>query len=106
MTGLPNGASAPSETSPLLRSTDPEPVNGNGNGAIQSGGAGRADKRDGNPEMAKKMHLLLPAIGIGVGLTSAPQSPARLACSPGIYPDLPLRRGPASHRSHIRQDRQ
>ncbi|KAL3305990.1 major facilitator superfamily transporter [Colletotrichum asianum] len=73
MTGLPNGASAPTETSPLLRSTDPEPVNGNGNGAIQDGGAGRDDKRDGNPEMAKKMHLLLPAIGIGIYLCAVDQ---------------------------------
>ncbi|KAI8314515.1 Vacuolar membrane amino acid uptake transporter fnx2 [Colletotrichum sp. SAR11_59] len=73
MTGLPNGASAPTETSPLLRSTDPEPVNGNGNGAIQDGSAGRDDKRDGNPEMAKKMHLLLPAIGIGIYLCAVDQ---------------------------------
>ncbi|KAI8222857.1 Vacuolar membrane amino acid uptake transporter fnx2, partial [Colletotrichum sp. SAR 10_86] len=73
MTGLPNGASAPTETSPLLRSTDPESVNGNGNGAIQNGGAGRDDKRDGKPEMAKKMHLLLPAIGIGIYLCAVDQ---------------------------------
>ncbi|KAF6837927.1 multidrug resistance protein fnx1 (MFS multidrug transporter) [Colletotrichum plurivorum] len=75
MTGSPSGAPAPTETSPLLRSPDAEPVNDNGavETAQRNDGAARDDKRDGNPEMAKKMHVLLPAIGIGVYLCAVDQ---------------------------------
>lgn len=74
MTGSPSGAPAPTETSPLLRSSDAEPANGGViESARQNDDAARDDKRDGNPEMAKKMHVLLPAIGIGVSLRPRPR---------------------------------
>lgn len=96
MTGSVNGTSVPTETSPLLRTSDSEAANvngngnGNGNGTVDTGsqlnGAAAAtaatdadENRDGNPEMAKKMHFLLPAVGIGVGSTSARALPRRKA---------------------------
>ncbi|KAL0931824.1 major facilitator superfamily transporter [Colletotrichum truncatum] len=72
MSGSPSGAPAPTETSPLLRAADSEAVHGSG--AVQpEHGADRDGKRDGNPEMAKKMYMLLPAIGIGVYLCAVDQ---------------------------------
>ncbi|KAK1497353.1 major facilitator superfamily transporter [Colletotrichum cuscutae] len=84
MTGSVNGTSVPTETSPLLRNSDSEAGNGNGNGTVNTGGqqngatAAAADtdageNRDGNPEMAKKMHFLLPAVGIGIYLCAVDQ---------------------------------
>ncbi|KAI3537808.1 major facilitator superfamily transporter [Colletotrichum filicis] len=84
MTGSVNGTSVPTETSPLLRNSDSEAANGNGNGTVNTGGqqngatAADADtdagkNRDGNPEMAKKMHFLLPAVGIGIYLCAVDQ---------------------------------
>ncbi|KAK1703807.1 major facilitator superfamily transporter [Colletotrichum lupini] len=84
MTGSVNGTSVPTETSPLLRNSDSEAANGSGNGTVNTGGqqngatAAAADtdadeNRDGNPEMAKKMHFLLPAVGIGIYLCAVDQ---------------------------------
>ncbi|KAK1980491.1 major facilitator superfamily transporter [Colletotrichum cereale] len=79
MTGSANGASALTETSPLLRNSGSEAANGNGtveNGPVNGIPAvvGDAnDDRDGNPEMAKKMHILLPAVGIGIYLCAVDQ---------------------------------
>ncbi|WYZ40553.1 hypothetical protein EsH8_IV_000894 [Colletotrichum jinshuiense] len=70
MTGSPSSAPAPTETSPLLRNSDSEVANGNGTAAAA---AAASDSRDGNPEMAKRMHLLLPAVGIGIYLCAVDQ---------------------------------
>jgi len=65
---------APTETSPLLGHG--HLPNGNGDavdndGQVEAGdganGPPQDPPRDGNPAMAKKMHLFLPAVGIGVG---------------------------------------
>ncbi|KAK2050404.1 major facilitator superfamily transporter [Colletotrichum somersetense] len=79
MTGSIDGTSAPTETSPLLRNPDSEVVNDNG--TLENGSANGVpavaqdanDNRDGNPEMAKKMHILLPAVGIGIYLCAVDQ---------------------------------
>ncbi|KAK1640567.1 major facilitator superfamily transporter [Colletotrichum phormii] len=81
MTGSVNGTSVPTETSPLLRNSDADAANGNGtidNGGQQNGATSAAapdadENRDGNPEMAKKMHFLLPAVGIGIYLCAVDQ---------------------------------
>ncbi|KXH40001.1 major facilitator superfamily transporter [Colletotrichum nymphaeae SA-01] len=115
MTGSVNGTSVPTETSPLLRNSGSEAANGNGNGTVDTGDqqngttAAAADtdtdeNRDGNPEMAKKMHFLLPAVGIGVGSTPARALPRRKAFGSGS--DLSLRCRPAAHRGDVRQDRE
>ncbi|TDZ31285.1 Vacuolar membrane amino acid uptake transporter fnx2 [Colletotrichum spinosum] len=70
-----SAAPAPSETSPLLHGPSPEASEAGGSiGTVENGRRDGADgKRDGNPEMAKKMHVLLPAIGIGVYLCAVDQ---------------------------------
>lgn len=104
MTGSVNGTSVPTETSPLLRNSGSEAANGNGNGTVDTGdqqnGATAAaadtdtdENRDGNPEMAKKMHFLLPAVGIGVGSTPARALPRRKAFGSGSGRPLRIRQG-------------
>ena len=69
-----NGAASPSETSPLLgggdrskATLDPSAANGSD---VENAAAANADEavvsREGLPEVAAKMHVLVPAIGIGV----------------------------------------
>lgn len=67
----PPAASGVSETSPLL--ADPDLLHDtDANGNVENGQPAEADgdnaPQDGNPEMLKKMHLLIPAVGIGVSL--------------------------------------
>ncbi|EFQ28435.1 major facilitator superfamily transporter [Colletotrichum graminicola M1.001] len=79
MTGSADGTSVPTETSPLLPNSDSGVVNDNG--TLENGPANGVpavaqdanDNRDGNPEMAKKMHILLPAVGIGIYLCAVDQ---------------------------------
>lgn len=60
-----NGSSPPNETSPLLG--DRQPVGDPENGVCAGDGADEAVvTREGLPEVAAKMHMLIPAIGIGV----------------------------------------
>ncbi|KAK2011438.1 major facilitator superfamily transporter [Colletotrichum eremochloae] len=79
MTGSADGTSVPTETSPLLRISDSDVANGNGtleNGppdSVPAVAEDANDNRDGNPEMAKKMHILLPAVGIGIYLCAVDQ---------------------------------
>ncbi|POR34043.1 Vacuolar membrane amino acid uptake transporter fnx2 [Tolypocladium paradoxum] len=66
---------APTESSPLLaeqRPRDPDEAGRHVGGAEANGSAGDAP-RDGNPEMAKKMHLFVPAVGIGLYLVAIDQ---------------------------------
>ncbi|KAK1598502.1 major facilitator superfamily transporter [Colletotrichum navitas] len=79
MTGSADGTSVPTETSPLLPNSDSGVVNDNGplenrpvNG-VPAVAQDANDNRDGNPEMAKKMHILLPAVGIGIYLCAVDQ---------------------------------
>lgn len=76
----PPVASGIGETTPLL--ADPEvvherDVNGSEGGHVENGQPVDADgvavpgPKDGNPELAKKMHILIPVIGIGVSLPEA-----------------------------------
>ncbi|OLN94028.1 Vacuolar membrane amino acid uptake transporter fnx2-like protein 1 [Colletotrichum chlorophyti] len=77
MPASPNDGLTPTEESPLLRVADAEVASGNGNGTVdnnhEAGPAPADGNRDGNPEMAKKMHLLLPAVGIGIYLCAVDQ---------------------------------
>jgi hypothetical protein len=67
-----NGA-APTETTPLLNDQLKVPdvsvtaVNGESSGDERQN-VEEADSREGLPEVAARMHLILPAIGIGVSL--------------------------------------
>ncbi|OBR14130.1 Major facilitator superfamily transporter [Colletotrichum higginsianum IMI 349063] len=80
MTGSADGLPVATETSPLLRTSDSEIVNGT-TVEVENGHANGApataddanDNRDGNPEMAKKMHILLPAVSIGIYLCAVDQ---------------------------------
>lgn len=65
----PPAASGISETSPLL--VDPDLLHDtDANGNVENGQPAEANggnaPQEGNPEMLKKMHLFIPAVGIGV----------------------------------------
>ena len=73
------GAEVSTETTGLLRSGERSITQDKNNGTFhdreaggessdaESGGVDNgSDGRDGVPEMAKKMHILIPAVGIGV----------------------------------------
>lgn len=104
------GRADPTETSPLLRSQDvadnrdPGDDNGSTANAANGGASGEADVREGNPEMIKKMHLLLPAVGIGVShdwITQGNSTPVV-----DTSPDLSLCRRPAVDLCDVRQNRE
>ncbi|PFH57442.1 hypothetical protein XA68_15048 [Ophiocordyceps unilateralis] len=77
-----NSKTSMSERSPLLRKasyyspsdscSSPEDDIENGNHSACNGGLA-CPAKEGNPEMAKKMHLLLPAVGIGIYLVAIDQ---------------------------------
>lgn len=52
---------------------DDEVTNGS-SATVESGGAREEVAREGLPEMAKKMHILMPAIGIGIFLSALDQT--------------------------------
>lgn len=71
---------AASETTPLL---DPANGNGAGNGNVGNGLAPtprseceEVEEREGLPDVAARMHILFPAIGIGVSVIPSSQSPS------------------------------
>ncbi|PKS06820.1 hypothetical protein jhhlp_006896 [Lomentospora prolificans] len=67
-----SAVNAANETTPLLR--EDTSVNGSAEAQAPSGAAGEtAPEVEGMPEMAARMHLLLPAIGIGIYLCAMDQ---------------------------------
>lgn len=89
-TAAPAAFPAPTESSPLLAERRQRGRDEAGrhvdDGEEANGPAGDAP-RDGNPEMASKMHLFIPAVGIGVSL-SLPR--LRLHCT-GACASKPFR---------------
>lgn len=65
------GASTVPSSSATAMGDDVEVMNGS-SATVGNGGAGVA--REGLPEMAQKMHFLLPAIGIGIFLSALDQT--------------------------------
>lgn len=87
LNGSTNGAAEPTETSSLLSKSTPKLVDVPGpeaNGLVvgkgsvgrdvEAGDSGDAENEEnsplfqGNPEMARRMHLLFPAVAIGVSI--------------------------------------
>lgn len=74
------------ETSPLLARDAPtaDVINGE---AGPDGTTAPEASQDGNPEMLKKMHILIPAVGVGVSPLAmrpprGPDSPSRSSSPP------------------------